>query len=230
MSDSASVLKALQRHINYEFGDEALLKLALTHRSATNQHNERLEFLGDAVLGLVTGQVLYHQFPKAREGQLSRLRSSLVRGNTLAELAREFKLGDYLHLGISELKTGGTDRDSILEDAMEALIGAIYLDSDFDTVQRIMLVWFQTRLDELSIDMPTRDAKTRLQEYMQGKGLALPQYETVDTTGAEHKQTFHVKCSLVPLGLSSLGIGKSRKAAEQVAAKAMLEQLEKADG
>lgn len=144
-----SPLQRLERKIGYKFNDESFLKLALTHRSANGTHNERLEFLGDSILSFVVADELYHRFPKVDEGDMSRMRATLVRGHTLAELGREFELGDYLFLGPGELKSGGFRRDSILADAVEAIIGGIYLDSDTEVIRRIILAWYKTRLDSI---------------------------------------------------------------------------------
>lgn len=161
-------LKRLCRTLGYEFTKVELLTQALTHRSAANKHNERLEFLGDSILSIVISDALYHQFPKATEGDLSRMRATLVRGDTLAIIAQEFKLGEYLLLGPGELKSGGHRRESILADAVEAIIGAIYLDSDLECCRKLLLQWYETRLKEIQPGINQKDAKTLLQEHLQG--------------------------------------------------------------
>ncbi|MDF2690466.1 MAG: rnc [Gammaproteobacteria bacterium] len=219
-------LKRLCQTIAYSFKDLNLLHLALSHRSIEGPHNERLEFLGDAVLGLSIAEALYQKFPQANEGALSRLRSSLVKGETLALLAQEFNLGDYLRLGSGELKSGGYRRNSILEDAIEAIIGAVYLDSDFVTARAMVLNWFNSRIQALSLSDSLRDSKSRLQEYLQAKGYALPLYELIKTEGPDHAQTFTIRCTLKNLNLVAEAEGLSRRQAEQDAAKAILEQLQ----
>jgi ribonuclease-3 len=218
---------ALSKRLGYTFKDPELLRLALTHRSiSSGPHNERLEFLGDSVLGIIIAESLYQQFPHAQEGQLSRLRSSLVKGETLAAVAQSFQLGDELILGIGELKNGGHRRVSILENALEAIIGAIYLDSNFNTCREVVLNWFTSRLATLSLKDNVRDPKSRLQEYLQGKGLALPIYEIIRTEGEEHKQTFWVRCTVEALTVVEEAQGLSRKAAEQQSAEMILKKLE----
>ena len=215
--------------IGYTFRDISLLELALTHKSHAKHHNERLEFLGDAVLNAVMADQLYHQLPNNREGQLSRVRATLVRGQTLSAVARDCQLGDYLRLGPGEQKSGGRERDSILEDAIEALIGAIYLDSNFDTTQRIVKTWFAQRLADIDRETALLDAKSALQEWLQGRNYGLPHYETTQVTGKAHDQTFHVTCHIGALDVSAGASGSSRKAAEQAAAQLALQQLEQHD-
>src|SRR5210317_1098567 len=166
MSDTAR----LQRALGYEFTDPHLLSLALTHRSASGANNERLEFLGDSIVKHIIAEALYHQFPESREGDMSRMRATLVKGDTLAELARELQLGDYLQLGPGERKSGGHRRGSILADAFEAVVGAILLDAGVEQCRERVLDWFSTRLDDLSDSLVEKDPKTRLQEYLQGRG------------------------------------------------------------
>ena len=161
------VINRLQRKLGYTFHHQELLQQALTHRSASSKHNERLEFLGDSILSFVIANALYHRFPRVDEGDMSRMRATLVRGNTLAEIAREFELGECLRLGPGELKSGGFRRESILADTVEALIGGVFLDSDIQTVEKLILNWYQTRLDEISPGDKQKDPKTRLQEYLQ---------------------------------------------------------------
>jgi len=226
----SSSYKKLCRQLGYFFADFGLLELALTHRSFGGRNNERLEFLGDSILNYIIAEELFHRFEKANEGELSRLRASLVKGETLAEVAREFHLGDYLKLGAGELKSGGFRRDSILEDAVEAIIGAIYLDAGMDTCREHILNWFTSRLDATSLKVVTKDAKTRLQEYLQARKHALPQYDVIDISGEPHDQTFHIHCLIELLPEPVVGEGNSRRIAEQRAASDVLAMLEKKNG
>lgn len=216
----------LAKRIGYAFKDISHCELALTHRSCGKRNNERLEFLGDSIVNMVIADDLYERFPEAREGQLSRLRARMVKGETLAEIARELKLGDYLKLGPGELKSGGFRRDSILADAVEAVIGAIYQDSDLETVRGFILSWFAERLENLDIDEALKDSKTRLQEYLQSRRHALPQYELTHVEGEAHAQTFYILCHIEPLAEPTKGVGNSRRQAEQEAAKAALALME----
>ena len=218
-------LDELQRRIGYQFKQPERLLLALTHRSFGNQNNERLEFLGDSIVNMVIAEHLYQHFEKAREGQLSRLRARMVKGVTLAEIGREFKLGQYLRLGSGELKSGGFRRESILADAIESIIGAIYLDSDFYTCREQVLRWFEQRLKRLDIQDTQKDPKTRLQEYLQSRQFPLPNYEVISVDGQAHNQTFHVSCALPSLDRKTNGTGSSRRIAEQEAARNALKQL-----
>ena len=218
-------LKELSQVLNYTFQNRALFEQALTHRSAHKQHNERLEFLGDSVLSLVITQALYSKFPHATEGEMSRMRATLVCGETLAEMGAEFSLGHYLQLGSGELKSGGYRRSSILADAVEAIIGAIYLDSDFFKIQELLLTWYQSRLDKLDPNMHEKDPKTRLQEYLQQYKKSLPEYEVIEITGKDHKQNFTVRCSVEGLSQSVTAQGSSRRKAEQAAAEQALELI-----
>lgn len=218
-------LDRLQRQIGYEFSEPELLKLALTHRSFGNHNNERLEFLGDSIVNMVIAEHLYLHFEKAREGQLSRLRARMVKGVTLAEIGREFGLGDYLRLGSGELKSGGFRRESILADAVESIIGAIYLDSDFYTCREQVLRWFRERLARLDLQDTQKDPKTRLQEYLQSRQYPLPRYEVISVDGEAHQQTFHVCCELTSLDRKTSGTGSSRRVAEQEAARNALREL-----
>ncbi|BDM63628.1 ribonuclease 3 [Shewanella sp. NFH-SH190041] len=220
-------LKRLCRTLGYEFTKVELLTQALTHRSAANKHNERLEFLGDSILSIVISDALYHQFPKATEGDLSRMRATLVRGDTLAIIAQEFKLGEYLLLGPGELKSGGHRRESILADAVEAIIGAIYLDSDLECCRKLLLQWYETRLKEIQPGINQKDAKTLLQEHLQGFKKPLPEYQVVKVEGEAHDQTFTVECRVKDLSQSVVGVGSSRRKAEQMAAAQVLELLKK---
>jgi len=207
-------LDRLERKIGYQFSDLKNLKLALTHRSASTQHNERLEFLGDSILNYVIADALYHQFPRCNEGELSRMRATLVREPTLAMIARNFELGDYMSLGSGELKSGGFRRESILADCVEA---------------DIVRSWYKTLLAEIKPGDNQKDAKTRLQEYLQGKHFALPTYEVIKIEGEAHCQTFTVECTVknVPnIDRTFIAKGSSRRKAEQAAAEQILKTLE----
>lgn len=215
-------LDRLQRTLEYQFKDASLLTLALTHRSKGSANNERLEFLGDAILGFVAADLLYVQFNSAPEGHLSRFRASLVKKETLAELAREFSLGDFLLLGSGELKSGGFRRDSILADALEAIIGAIYLDSGLNSARNFVEKCLAPRLAKLSTENELKDPKTRLQEFLQARHCSLPDYAVVNTLGDEHNQRFEVCCTVQGLAQAATGIGSSRRKAEQAAAEQAL--------
>ena len=215
----------LEEMLGYTFTDPSLLQKALTHRSAGNHNNERLEFLGDAVLGCVIADELFRNFPHVREGRLSRLRSSLVRRETLAEIGKQLAIGDFLQLGPGERKSGGHRRESILSDAVEAIFGAIYLDSDFAHSRQCILRLYADRLAGLSDEVVLKDAKTRLQEYLQARRLALPDYTLLDTSGQAHARHFEVLCEVAGQQ-PCRGAGASRRHAEQLAASKMLEQLE----
>lgn len=219
------IIDRLQRKLGYTFNDQALLLQALTHRSASGKHNERLEFLGDSILSFVIADDLYHRFPRVDEGDMSRMRATLVRGHTLAEIAREFDLGECLRLGPGELKSGGYRRDSILADTVEAIIGSIFLDSDIDGVKTIILNWYHSRLTEICPGDKQKDPKTRLQEFLQGRRLPLPSYLVVQVKGEAHDQEFTIDCLVSGLANKVTGIGTSRRKAEQAAAEAALEQL-----
>jgi len=212
--------------LGYECRDPALLEAALTHRSAGGPHNERLEFLGDAVLNCVVAMLVFREFGAADEGELSRFRSSLVSGEALAVIAAEIGLGDQLRLGSGELKSGGFRRKSILADALEALFGAIYLDGGFDAAARVIERLFIPRLDRLPSAAELKDPKTRLQETLQARGLPLPAYVVESITGEAHNQVFQVSCSVESLGLKTQAQGASRRRAEQAAAQLMLEALQ----
>ena len=210
--------------LNYRFRDPALAQLALTHRSVGKPNNERLEFLGDALLGAIVAEMLYEAHPKASEGELSRLRAQLVNGQALAVVARELALGDGLKLGPGELKSGGFRRDSILADAFEATVAAVYQDGGFDACRQFVRGLFAERI--VALRRSSKDAKTRLQEWLQAKGLPLPQYELVASHGEDHAKTFDVSCSIgEPLAFTAEAHGGSRRAAEQDAAEAVLNRL-----
>jgi len=217
----------LCKKLGLEFNDPELFVTALTHRSAGSDNNERLEFLGDSILGFVIAQKLYDAFPKASEGVLSRLRASLVNQETLAGLARNWLIGDYLRLGSGELKSGGFRRDSILSDALEAIMGALFKDQGIDACQQFILKLFDNKLKDLSLDGWQKDPKTQLQEFMQSKKLELPEYTLISMSGLAHEQLFKVKCTTTLLDQSCVGTGVSRKKAEQSAAEQMLELLQK---
>ncbi|MBB1271789.1 MULTISPECIES: ribonuclease III [Psychromonas] len=217
-------LKRLEKRIGYEFSDFSLLKQALTHRSALGLHNERLEFLGDSILSFAISTDLYKRFPKVDEGDLSRMRATLVCGKMLSEVGREFVLSDCLILGPGELKSGGFRRDSIIADGVEAIIGAIFLDSDIDTANKLVLSWFESRLNTIQPGISQKDPKTRLQEHLQSRKQALPLYEVLDVKGEAHNQQFTMSCQIE--GMKQVqGKGTSRRKAEQVAAKNMLTAL-----
>jgi len=217
-------VEALQRALGYEFRDQGLLESALRHRSLGARHNERLEFLGDSVVGLVVSDALFRAQPDAAEGRLTRLRARLVRKTTLAECARELKLGDALMLGPSAGRSGGSDRDSILADALEAVIAAVYLDSDFSAAGRVIQGILKTRFESALVEDTIKDPKTLLQEKLQSRGLSLPVYAVINIEGEPHDRSFTVSCELSSLGLSTRGVGASRKAAEQRAAAEALDQ------
>lgn len=217
----------LGRHLGYSYTDVELLTQALSHRSTGKNNNERLEFLGDAVLSFIITRALYQRFPTAPEGQLSQMRAKLVKGKTLAAIAKEFALGDFLILGGGELKSGGHRRESILADALEALIGAMYLDGGIDVTRERVLQWYGPRLDAIKpSDHAHKDAKTSLQELLQSRKFPVPTYNLVDTRGSEHQQIFEVECSIEPTTQTFSGQGSSRRAAEQVAAASALDFLE----
>ena len=217
----------LCRKLGLSFNNPELFTAALTHRSANAKNNERLEFLGDSILGFVIAQKLYDLFPEASEGVLSRLRASLVNQGSLAELARQHNLGDYLLLGSGELKSGGFRRDSILSDALEAIMGALFKDQGIDASKTWIETLFNDKLNELSLDNWQKDPKTQLQELMQSKKQELPEYTLVTMSGLAHEQTFKVRCQIPVLDITCIGSGISRKKAEQAAAELMLEQLNK---
>jgi len=214
----------LAKKLGYQFQDERLLIQALTHRSYKGAHNERLEFIGDSLLGMFVAEALYFNFPKATEGELTRMRSQIVKGQTLAEVAKEFGLSDWLRLGPGEMKSGGFRRDSILEDAVEAIIGAVFLDSDIDVCRELILNWYEKRLKEISPGLNQKDPKTLLQEYLQARKIALPNYTVIDTKGQAHNQIFTVECIVdgIPEVIAK---GSSRRKAEQKAAEIALKMV-----
>ncbi|MFL6616984.1 MAG: ribonuclease III [Povalibacter sp.] len=220
----------LRDALGYECRDTVLLESALTHRSAGGAHNERLEFLGDAILNCVVAAMVFREFANANEGDLSRFRASLVSGEALAVIAAEIDLGHQVRLGSGELKSGGFRRKSILADALEALLGAIYLDGGFDAVSGVIERLFIPRLEGLPSAAELKDPKTRLQEAVQAKGLPLPAYVVDSVTGEAHSQMFQVSCSVEALGLKATGAGPSRRRAEQVAAQEILMRLPKNSG
>jgi ribonuclease-3 len=215
----------LSRQLDYQFADPLLLEQALTHRSVGGINNERLEYLGDAILGFVIADVLYHHFPKASEGQLSRLRSSLVKRDTLAMIAREFDLGAFMNLGPGELRSGGHTRASILADGIEAIFAAVYLDGGYAATRKVVQTVFAPRIEALNLADHQKDPKTRLQELLQSRKLGLPSYRVTEVTGDPHQQTFHVLCTVDDLHTEVAGSGSSRRKAEQDAAARLLSTL-----
>lgn len=212
--------------IGHTFADPSLLAQALTHRSAGAPHNERLEFLGDSIVNLLVAEALYKRWPKADEGALTRARAELVREGGLAVVGRELGLGERLTLGPGEMKSGGYRRDSIIADAVEAVVASIYLDSDFDTCRNVVLPWFEPHLAALPVGKPEKDAKTRLQEWLQARQFALPVYELIAETGDDHAKHFRVRCSLSEPAVDAEGEGTSRRIAEQHAAATVIRQLD----
>ena len=215
----------LQQRLGYEFRDAGLITTALTHRSYDKNHNERLEYLGDSILGFIIAEALYHHFPDQPEGILTRFRASLVKRESLARVARSLDLGEYLLLGTGEKRSGGWRRDSILSNTLEAIIGAIYLDSDILTCKQFVLGLFQQHIDKLSPDKQTKDPKTELQEYLQARKLDLPDYQVVAEEGEAHNRRFTVECRIDALNSITSAQGRSKRAAEQTAAQKTLEAL-----
>ena len=218
--------KHLSKKLNYQFNKPELLQAALPHRSVGAKNNERLEFLGDSILNFVVAAEIYNLKPSYQEGQLTRLRANLVRGETLAEIARELELGDILKLGSGELKSGGFKRASILADAVEAIIGAVYLDGGFEAAKTTVHHLYAERFQNLPDSDPVKDSKTSLQEFLQGRGLELPDYQLLETLGEAHARTFVVGCEIQALGISVTSRGSSRRKAEQAAAADVLTQIE----
>src|SRR5574343_32958 len=217
--------QSVARKLGHSFVDQALFRTALNHRSFGAPNNERLEFLGDGILDFVIADALYHRFLDLPEGDLSRLRANLVRQETLHRLALTLGIGEFLRLGEGELRSGGAQRPSILADALEALFGAIYLDAGFNAAQAVIVNLYAPLIDELKPGQFQKDAKTRLQEWLQGKKKALPRYQLIEATGAAHEQRFEVACEIDSPRLRTVGHGSSRRIAEQVAAEQALKEL-----
>ncbi|MCH8059871.1 MAG: ribonuclease III [Proteobacteria bacterium] len=215
----------LKKTLDYQFSDIRLLQQALTHRSVPGDNNERLEFLGDAVLDFVISEVVFRSHANAPEGDLSRLRASLVKDTSLAELALGLGLGEHLILGSGERKTGGHRRESILADALEAIFGAVYMDAGFDAARCVVERAFGDRLYDMPSADELRDPKTQLQEWLQARGLGLPEYELVNVTGKAHRQQFEVRCSINECEIKTSGGGKTRRNAEQESAQRMLAEI-----
>ncbi|MDZ4253829.1 MAG: ribonuclease III [Sulfuritalea sp.] len=215
----------LEAALGHGFGRPELLRQALTHRSFGSSHNERLEFLGDSLLNCVVAAALYQRFAALKEGELSRLRASLVRQETLAEIARGLGLGELLQLGEGELKSGGARRPSILADALEALFGAIYVDAGFDAVRRVIEHLYEPAMTRIDPNDSGKDPKTALQEILQGRHLPLPRYTLLATRGEAHAQQFEIECLVADLGIRSTGTGSSRRIAEQQAAQRAIAEI-----
>ncbi len=222
--------KSLEKRLGYTWSGRHLLTQALTHRSHGADNNERLEYLGDGILNCVVGFMLYQRFPDLPEGRLSRLRANLVNQESLHEIARDLDLGRYLRLGEGELKSGGATRPSILADALESLFGAALLDGGFATASAMIEGLFNERINAINPTVQGKDAKTRLQEWLQSRHHGLPRYTLIDTSGQAHAQTFHVECQIAALKIATRGEGCNRKTAEQMAAEAALAKLEKGPG
>jgi ribonuclease III len=218
-------LQRLQDRLGYTFNDQKLLEQALTHRSYGVHNNERLEFLGDSILNFIIGEALFCRFPAAREGQLSRLRALLVKGETLAKIAREFELSECLILGEGEVKSGGQLRDSILADSVEALIGAMFTEVQFELCRTRVLAWYAPRLNLLSLDATDKDPKSRLQEYLQAQQKPLPDYQVVETQGEAHAHIFTIECRVVILKQAVRAQASNRREAEKLAAIEVLRLL-----
>lgn len=227
VNNTPSDYTRLQTKLAYQFNDGFLLSLALTHRSYSKNNNERLEFLGDALLNTTIAEYIFKRYPEEREGILSRLRASLVKGETLADIAREYSLSDYLIMGEGELKSGGFRRDSILADVVEAIIGAIFVDASMQESQAFILRLFKDRLENLSIDKYLKDPKTRLQEILQAKQLPLPQYTIEDIQGESHDQAFTISCETKLHPKKMMATASTRRQAEKIAASKILDFIEK---
>ncbi len=219
-------LKNLEIKIEYIFRDKALLESALTHRSVGQDNNERLEYLGDAALGFIIADVIFRKFPQATEGEMTRLRASLVKGQTLAKLGRELELGDYIKLGPGEMKSGGWRRDSILANTVEAIIGAIYLDTDMEACRQFVMSIYRKLLTEVSPDKLKKDPKTSLQEFLQSRKQELPSYKILTESGNPHERLFNVECEIKSQDILVQAEGRSKRIAEQSAAKKALLELE----
>ena len=215
----------IEKILNYHFSDNSLLELALTHRSFQGKNNERLEFLGDSILNFIIAELLFKKFNLLPEGDLSRLRSQLVKSDTLSEIGILLKLGDYLILGEGELKSSGWRRPSILADSVEAIIGAVFIDGGISAASDLIVDWFKSRIDLINPDNIEKDAKSILQELLQAKKISLPDYNIVSIEGEAHCQHFRVSCSIPKLGLSIEGEGPSRKVAEQSAAESSIKKI-----
>ena len=222
----ASNVRQLEERLQYQFRDPELLSLALSHRSCGSSNNERLEFLGDSILGVTVTDFLYHQFPQAREGDLSRMRSQIGRAESLAQVAKKLQLGPELSLGPGEMKSGGQRRDSILGDTVEALIGAVYLDTGIDAARGAVNNWFKELLAAASDAQPVKDAKTALQEWLQQRSKPVPQYELVNTGGEAHSRLFTVSCKIDQVNKTISATASSRRKAEQLVAEQLLSELE----
>lgn len=218
-------LERLQKKLGYQFANVDYLQQALTHRSAAAKNNERLEFLGDSILNFTIGKALFEKFPKSDEGELSRMRAALVKEHTLAVVARQFDLGEYLKLGAGEMKSGGHRRESILSDCVEAIIAAIFLDSGMDNAMERINEWYKDLLAEMQPGEAQKDPKTRLQEFLQSRKQPLPEYEVIDIKGEAHNQTFKVSCKIKQFGEAFIGTGTSRRKAEQNAAELVIGKL-----
>jgi ribonuclease III len=218
-------LLALQERIGYTFVKPALLLQAMTHRSFSSEHYERLEYLGDSVINVVVSDLLYQALPDMTEGQLSRIRSNLVKQDSLHSLALKLGLSHCLRLGEGEAKSGGAKRPSILADALEALLGAVYLDAGYDTAQRIAKKWLEDTRVDMNMSQTAKDAKTELQEWLQARKMPLAVYSVIGTVGAAHEQTFDVECHVPSLKKTERGIGSTRRAGEQAAAQAILDTM-----
>lgn len=218
-------LERLYRHLGYHFIKPAYLKQALTHCSAGSENYERFEFLGDSILSFVIANELFNRFPLQSEGHLSRLRSFLVKGEMLAEIAAEISLGDFLFLGQGELKSGGFRRASTLADSLEAIFAAVFLDNGIESAKQVILKLFRSRLEDPHLNDCLKDAKTQLQEYLQSEKYPLPEYTLTKVEGDEHDQIFYVTCTVAGLKELSQGQGSNRRKAEQLAAKSLLAQL-----
>ena len=217
--------RLLQERLNYVFSDQNLLVLALTHRSYGSQNNERLEFLGDAVLGSIIANYLYRHCPQLREGEMSRMRAQIVRAESLAGVARRLDLGRCLLLGPGEMKAGGVKRDSILGDTVEAIIGAVYIDSGLDSCSDCVLRWFEKELIRVLYEYPSKDSKTQLQEWLQKRGQPLPCYRLMETVGEAHRRLFTVECVLSSIDIEAKASASSVKKAEQIVAEKLLIEI-----
>ncbi len=222
----SNAIDALLKKLEYSFNDIALLNEALTHRSYAAKNNERLEFLGDGILNFVIAHELFKQYPDVQEGDLSRLRANLVNKESLAEIANQLKLGEVIQLGSGELKSGGFRRPSILADAVESILGAVYCDGGFDLCRELIVRLYANRLASPTDLQSLKDPKTRLQELLQSRRFTLPDYQVTNITGQAHAQVFHVKCNIEQMNIEVNGEGKSRRKAEQIAAEKAIKQVE----